>query len=613
MDEMSFEWSEHEHHSHHSHNSNNTRHHHSHHTKKHKRKGIIIGVVIAIILILGLGGALGAITAKKEISNIKQQAVVLKTDLKNVLSSLKAQDADSTFAACDQLDIALDNINATLDKPLWRMVYKVPKFKGYIDSVEKLLSLVDEASNDIARPTAAVFEEYPLSELKVDDGFNINIINAYLSLLEDIEPKIDDIVYSMNQVSLPMGLNSMISDYSTQIASMTGSYDNLKEFLPLFKTFIGDGSDRTYLLAAQNSSEIRASGGFPGSVGTIRIRDGILTIGDFSSVYNVLSTYTPSAAGITDEEKELFGSWMNGPRDACFDPDFERVAYIWALAYEQKNSEHVNGVVSLTPAIIQNMLGYIGNVTLSDGTELTSDNATQVLQYDLYYKYLNANSTSKSNDYVDELFAETAKTTMAKLVSEFDVKKAGDYYKVFSDGAKDRTVMMWMEDESEQELVKNAGCSGGLNDDPENPETGVYFSISDPSKLGWFLNIDTQISDPVVNSNGSSTYEVTATYSNILSDKDKINAGRYILGSYDGTITGYIHIFAPAGGSLSDVEISNGGTMYIGSYHNLEVAYRFGNSIAPGSSITVTYKVTTAPGVTNPLGVNSTPTLQNYR
>ena len=100
---------------------------------------------------------------------------------------------------------------------------------------------------------------------------------------------------------------------------------------------------------------------------------------------------------------------------------------------------------------------------------------------------------------------------------------------------------------------------------------------------------------------------------NTLSDNDKINAGRYILGSYGGTITGYIHIFAPAGGSISDIEMSNGDTMYTGNYNNLQVAYRFGNSIAPGSSITVTYKITTASGVTNPLGVNSTPTLQNYR
>lgn len=417
----------------------------------------------------------------------------------------------------------------------------------------------------------------------------------------------------MNQVDLPMGLNSMIADYSVQIASMTGSYDNLKEFLPLFKTFIGDGSDRTYLLAAQNSSEIRASGGFPGSIGTIRIRDGVLTIGDFSSVYKVLASYTPSAANITSEEKELFGSWMNGPRDACFDPDFERVAYIWALAYEQKNSEHVNGVVSLTPAIIQGMLEYIGNVTLSDGTELTSENATKVLQYDLYYKYLNANASATSYDYVDDLFAETAKATMSKLVSDFDVKKAGNYYKVFSDGAKNRTVMMWMEDEEEQELVKNAGCSGGLNEDPENPETGVYFSISDPCKLGWFLDIDTEIGEPVVNDDGTRTYDVTATYSNVLGNADKVNAGNYILGSYGGTITGYIHIFAPAGGTISGIKTSNGGRMYTGTYHNLDVAYMFGNSIAPGSSITITYKVTTAAGVTTPLGVNSTPTLQNYR
>ena len=143
--------------------------------------------------------------------------------------------------------------------------------------------------------------------------------------------------------------------------------------------------------------------------------------------YKVLASYTPSAANITAEEKELFGSWMNGPRDACFDPDFERVAYIWALAYEQKNSEHVNGVVSLTPAIIQGMLEYIGNVTLSDGTELTSENATKVLQYDLYYKYLNANASATAGDYVDDLFAETAKATMSKLVSDVYKRQPSPY------------------------------------------------------------------------------------------------------------------------------------------------------------------------------------------
>ena len=554
-----------EHHSshHHSDESHHSSHHHgSHrHSKQRKRRKriliITLSIVACLLIAIGVGGAYGYKIAKREVADVKQQAYTLKADLKNVMAGLKAQDPVATETACDQLDVAIEDINKTFDKKIWKTAYKIPKFKGYIDSVKELLDLVQEASSDIARPTVAVLNDYPLSGLKVDDGFSITTINAYLSLLEDIEPKIDHIVTAMNQVALPMG--------------------------------------------------------FPGSIGTIRIRDGVLTIGDFSSVYKVLASYTPSAANITAEEKELFGSWMNGPRDACFDPDFERVAYIWALAYEQKNSEHVNGVVSLTPAIIQGMLEYIGNVTLSDGTELTSENATKVLQYDLYYKYLNANASATAGDYVDDLFAETAKATMSKLVSDFDVKKAGDYYKVFSDGAKNRTVMMWMEDEEEQEFVKNAGCSGGLNEDPENPETGVYFSISDPCKLGWFLDIDTEIGEPVVNDDGTRTYDVTATYSNVLSNADKVNAGNYILGSYGGTITGYIHIFAPAGGTISDIKTSNGGRMYTGTYHNLDVAYMFGNSIAPGANITITYKVTTAAGVTTPLGVNSTPTLQNYR
>ena len=75
-------------------------------------------------------------------------------------------------------------------------------------------------------------------------------------------------------------------------------------------------------------------------------------------------------------------------------------------------------------------------------------------------------------------------------------------------------------------------------------------------KLGWFLDIDTEIGEPVVNDDGTRTYDVTATYSNVLNNADKVNAGNYILGSYGGTITGYIHIFAPAGGTISDIKLA---------------------------------------------------------
>ena len=157
--------------------------------------------------------------------------------------------------ACDH-DVAIEDINKTFDKKIWKTAYKIPKFKGYIDSVKELLDLVQEASSDSARPTVAVLNDYPLSGLKVDDGFSITTINAYLSLLEDIEPKIDHIVTAMNQVDLPMGLNSMISDYSVHCFNERTGSDNQRVPSSIQNIYRRRSTDRTYLLAAQNSSEI---------------------------------------------------------------------------------------------------------------------------------------------------------------------------------------------------------------------------------------------------------------------------------------------------------------------------------------------------------------------
>ena len=43
---------------------------------------------------------------------------------------------------------------------------------------------------------------------------------------------------------------------------------------------------------------------------------------------------------------------------------------------------------------------------------------------------------STSNNYVDDLFSETAKTAITKLVDNFDIKKVSDYYKILAKGAK---------------------------------------------------------------------------------------------------------------------------------------------------------------------------------
>lgn len=582
--------------------------------RRNKKLKIARNIAIALVPIIIIG--LLIFRLGTDAKSMLSEANTLKTDLKAVMTGVKERDVESAQNATLKLDNTVRKLDRTLSSPVWKAVSHAPFAGKYVKSVNTLVSVAEDASDNILKPALDVIDEYPLEGLKVGDGFSVSTINAYLNLLEDIEPRIESMTTKMQTVKLPLGKTEMLSEYTQMLTKLTAAYKENGEYLPLFRAFLGDGSDKLYLLAAQNSAEIRASGGFPGSMGTIRIEDGVLTIDDFKTVYDMISVNPPTEAHITDTEYLLFSGSLDYARDACYIPDFERVGEIWALAYESKNDEHIDGVISLTPVIIQKVLAYTGAVTLSDGTELNGDNATQMLQKDLYYKYLSSNSSykiSNANDYVDSLFAETAKIVMGKLVDDFDINRIADYSKIFTDGGKDRTILMWMEDETAESYVKAAGCSGALNDDPSNPEAGVFFSGANGSKLGWFVSLDTQIGDVTVNDDGSRTYDVTVTVSNDITRDDMYRAGNYIIGNYNGQVESYLHLFAPAGGTISDFETSNSMTMNMDEYHGLEVAYNVEFMLAPSNPVTVTYKVTTAPGVSTPLKIGQTPTLQSYR
>lgn len=582
--------------------------------RRNKKLKIARNIAIALVPIIIIG--LLIFRLGTDAKSMLSEANTLKTDLKAVMTGVKERDVESAQNATLKLDNTVRKLDRTLSSPVWKAVSHAPFAGKYVKSVNTLVSVAEDASDNILKPALDVMDEYPLEGLKVGDGFSVSTINAYLNLLEDIEPRIESMTTKMQTVKLPLGKTEMLSEYTQMLTKLTADYKENGEYLPLFRAFLGDGSDKLYLLAAQNSAEIRASGGFPGSMGTIRIEDGVLTIDDFKTVYDMISVNPPTEAHITDTEYLLFSGSLDYARDACYIPDFERVGEIWALAYESKNDEHIDGVISLTPVIIQKVLAYTGAVTLSDGTELNGDNATQMLQKDLYYKYLSNNSSykvSNAYDYVDSLFAETAKIVMGKLVDDFDINRIADYSKIFTDGGKDRTILMWMEDETAESYVKAAGCSGALNDDPSNPEAGVFFSGANGSKLGWFVSLDTQIGDVTVNDDGSRTYDVTVTVSNDITRDDMYRAGNYIIGNYNGQVESYLHLFAPAGGTISDFETSNSMTMNMDEYHGLEVAYNVEFMLAPSNPVTVTYKVTTAPDVSTPLKISQTPTLQSYR
>ncbi|MBR5932080.1 MAG: DUF4012 domain-containing protein, partial [Lachnospiraceae bacterium] len=346
--------------------------------------------------------------------------------------------------------------------------------------------------------------------------------------------------------------------------------------------------------------------------------DGVLEIGDFMSVYDIIPMGQAFDSGITDQEIQLFGYMYAGEaHDSNFNPHFARVAEITAASYEEGYGETVDGVISLTPAVIQDILKFLDeSITLEDGSVLDGENATKVIQRDLYIIYQGQEGYAKmNNDYIDSLFSETAKQAMGVLVDNFKLEKLPEYVKLFENGFQNRTIMLWLANPREERMVEKVGASGNLNDDKNNPKAGIYFSTCDPSKLGMFVEILPEMSDPVILEDGSREYTMTVTFNNYLYEYlfgYNINSA-FILGGYGGAIQSYIYFFAPAGGSVYDFETSTGDYVMMDEYENLELGYILNLFLYPDEPVTVTYKVTTAPGVETPLRIDMTPTLQDYR
>lgn len=533
------------------------------------------------------------------------------------LDNLRGEQGVDLALVCDYLAFAQDmipqvrQILAMARQLDFQAVGGSDRIAGFLDTAEQLMDILEDASDTLIGPAITQLRNHPLDSLTVDGGFDVMALKSYLDFARAFVPELEQVLVRIRDLDLDILENEKFASYFTKVWNVTVLYHENEEVISFVNAFLGDGEDRLYLLAAQNSAEIRASGGFPGSMGTIRIRDGVLTIGDFTGVNNILAAYAITPVSVI--ENILFLKSMNISRDADFCPDFERVAEIWSLGYERKNKEALDGVVSLTPAIIQKVLAIVGDLTLSDGTLLTGENATKILQRDLYFKYFGAGkNVTVSNAIVDALFAETAKETMRMVTSNIGPSQVVRYLNILHEGCADRTIMVWMKKETEQEIVRRLGWSGGLNNDPDNPAAGVYFNCIIASKMGWFLNMDTEIGEPEINEDGSRTYPMKVTLENIMTPEE-LAAGSYYIHGGGNALVGSMYLFAPAGGSVDSFSTSNYVQIKLREYKGLQLGHVERVALYYNKPVVITYRLTTAPGVDTPLTISQTPTLQNYR
>lgn len=573
-----------------------------------KKVGIVVGIVLAVLLVVG--GTCGVLLYNS-VTSIRAQAQEIMDQVDPLKEALKSGDAAAIDSSVGTVQERMAAINAEVHGPLWTLASWLPVVGEDVRSVQSLgdagQALVDEALVPIANDVAGT----GLSGLFKDGVVNVGLIQTVSETLDSSLPTIEsslDTIASLPEANIPQ-LAEILGRVQGPVKEAQGLIDQVRPVLDVLPQMLGaDGQTRTYLVLAQNNSEVRSTGGMPGSWGTVTITDGAISMGEFTSVVNQEGFDVP----VLEEELNHIG-WTLGTNAAqvTYTPNFVRTGEMASEYWRQAGLGEVDGVIAIDPVFLQWLLGLTGGFTAPDGSTIDGSNAAQALLSDTYWKFGN-DATAQ-----DEYFGSVAALAFQNIMSGIGNVDMTDLMDVIARGGETGRLLVWMVNEDEESVMRDFGLSGEMGSDPAAPELGVYLNDATWSKIDWYASCYTQIGEGVVNDDGTTSYSVTTTLVNTMTSEQAVTAPKYVSGYNPSKreasdMLTYVYFFAPMGGSISNMNIVGSGSC--GGFTNatgygLPMSYAL-TSLLAGESLTFTYTVTTSAEAESPLALRTTPLAQ---
>lgn len=239
-----------------------------------------------------------------------------------------------------------------------------------------------------------------------------------------------------------------------------------------------DGQEKVFLLLFQNNLELRPGGGFIGSFGILKVRDGQIThflvhdTGNFDG--RIPDTVAPP---YPMKETLKIPSWKF--RDSNYSPDFAENAK-WAETFYQmgQGGEKFDGIIGVTTNVLTSFLRVTGPVELEGypGT-YGADNAILDLEYQVEQGYLKQNIDFGERKSVMGILG----LEILERVKALPLNKKYELFQVMLDDLNRKDVQLLFRDENLQADVVAAGWDGRLDADWQND----YLLLVDANLNSW--------------------------------------------------------------------------------------------------------------------------------
>lgn len=273
---------------------------------------------------------------------------------------------------------------------------------------------------------------------------------------------------------------------------IAGQLERLDRYLPLMQTgsalarlapeLLGVEGARTYLLLAQNSDELRATGGFISGAGLVQVDQGQLGEMDFTDSYTIFNPDIDHPLAPPDLEQAMDAQILLF-RDANWSADYPTSARVAQALYQLDTGAATDGVIAFDLEATQRIVAALEPLTLPGYPEpITAANVLTAMRQIWADPLATENTVAEAGKsdwwlYRKDFMGDLAGAARARLESgQVDF---GQLARALYTSLQEKHVLVTVNDPATATLLAEAGWSGAVT-----PGDGDYLLVVD-SNVGW--------------------------------------------------------------------------------------------------------------------------------
>ena len=490
--------------------------------------------LMVLIVISGLALASRGFSAKNNVLSSALEAYQAMLQAKNSAQNLDFSGAQISFQSASQNFLQAEQEINGLGGVLVAVLAKIP-LTSQVGSAEALV----RAGEKIAQAGWNFAEVGNFLTGKNIDFFGGN--ESLTKKISGIQRKIkaagsalaeaDKNLANVKSADLPANFVSAVNDLKEKMPLLLKATQGLENWSEVALNVLGERRAKKYLLVFQNPSEARATGGFIGTYGVLDLDQGKIKNLAIDGVFNLdgqlLEKIIPPAP-----IQKISTAWSM--HDANWFADFATSAQKMMWFLEKGGGETVDGVISLTPAVVEKLLAVTGPVDLPQyQTTLAADNFLDAVQYKVEADY------DKSLNQPKKILADFAPLFLAKIEAASQ-DKSRDILNVLAEALAQKDILFYFSDSALQKTFTTQGWSGEILATDKD-----YLNVINTNINGFKTDkmIDQKISlQTEIQSDGSliDTVKITRTH----------NGGQTPYDWYNQVNSDYLRVYVPLGSQL---------------------------------------------------------------